>query len=706
MLNISSTYGPTRANPPTTAYPFGSIKNESVPNANDGTPLDQAWGNDGTGFDAALMRAAGMTPNNNADTAESSQRLDAMLFITGRVVNTKSDITNANIALGQRVATRGYASVGDGGAAEYIIKSGSVTDTFGDQDAGNNRYAELQPFANLPTLRQYGGVFNGTTDNLARINAALNTWGKLYLDDVKGTPTNQETIDVAVSNTVVLRQYDELHIGRGITLGIPTSLSNTNNPVVFLRSSYIKLKGQHLHGSFIKHQNSHPDGVVKYGADSMSTQTEVSQKCDVSDFTIFGATRFGKTSGDPDILFHVPAPQLPIPGGGEYFTYYSNIRRIGFEGGNVGLWLRGFANGMQISDLYGVNIGNDSAVPAYFIWVQGNLDNNVRNTFFNQSPDATGLVVENLDNRANGSAELMRASYNTFNGIICEQGGTVNSRAVDIRASLQSHYEIIDNVFQGSNIYAGFDDDNNTLHATQSTRLNDTTVKSLNVGSSVNVQRSTSGDSSQEGMSVGDGVTNSITSDNDISILFNRINGGGRIADFRIDGLNVGQVYSTGSGIISLTGPNAGIQLRDTFVAPCDDDGALLNNTLASGDPSARYTTIYLTNNPDVSSDRNLKTDEDELSDWMISAGREIKSNIKIWRWAHKVAMTDDENEGDNARYHTGPMAQDVVNILKKHAPEGFDVFNLSLISKSVLDKETRYSIKPTEIMWLIMAGM
>lgn len=77
MLNLLARFSP-RVNPATPDYPFGSIKNESVPGAKDGTPLDADWGNDMAGFDAALLVEAGISPNNQPDKAGSSQRLQAL----------------------------------------------------------------------------------------------------------------------------------------------------------------------------------------------------------------------------------------------------------------------------------------------------------------------------------------------------------------------------------------------------------------------------------------------------------------------------------------------------------------------------------------------------------------------------------------------------------------------------------------------------
>lgn len=76
-LKIFEKFSP-RANPADADYPYGSIKNESVPGAKDGTPLDASWGNDMLGFTDALLDEAGITPNGLPDTVQSSQRLEAL----------------------------------------------------------------------------------------------------------------------------------------------------------------------------------------------------------------------------------------------------------------------------------------------------------------------------------------------------------------------------------------------------------------------------------------------------------------------------------------------------------------------------------------------------------------------------------------------------------------------------------------------------
>lgn len=85
-IKIFEKFAP-RANPADADYPYGSIKNESVPGAKDGTPLDADWGNDYAGFDAELFAQAGIVPSGAPDKKGASQRVDAIKEV---IVNTAS----------------------------------------------------------------------------------------------------------------------------------------------------------------------------------------------------------------------------------------------------------------------------------------------------------------------------------------------------------------------------------------------------------------------------------------------------------------------------------------------------------------------------------------------------------------------------------------------------------------------------------------
>ena len=88
MLKIYQRYAPA-AVAPTTDYPLGSIKNDSVPGSDDGTPLEKDWGNNVEGFHQALMAEASLTASGSPDTAQVSQLLEAVKIVAASVVKTQ-----------------------------------------------------------------------------------------------------------------------------------------------------------------------------------------------------------------------------------------------------------------------------------------------------------------------------------------------------------------------------------------------------------------------------------------------------------------------------------------------------------------------------------------------------------------------------------------------------------------------------------------
>jgi len=88
---IFNKYSP-RANAPDTDYPYGSIKNETVAGANDGTPLDQEWANDYEGYTQALLAQGNVVPSGDPDTVLVSDRMIALNNIISKAALTSLNI--------------------------------------------------------------------------------------------------------------------------------------------------------------------------------------------------------------------------------------------------------------------------------------------------------------------------------------------------------------------------------------------------------------------------------------------------------------------------------------------------------------------------------------------------------------------------------------------------------------------------------------
>lgn len=146
----------------------------------------------------------------------------------------------------------------------------------------------------------------------------------------------------------------------------------------------------------------------------------------------------------------------------------------------------------------------------------------------------------------------------------------------------------------------------------------------------------------------------------------------------------------------------ADLQRLDVYkavVAPNNDGVADLGLT------GQRFRNGYFVNAPTVTSDGTLKTMVDQIPSWLIDAAKELKGSIKIWKWLDRVNSSEDM-EGDNARYHIGPIAQDIESIFNKHCPKDDNVYNYGIIGKYEKDGEEFYNIKATEILWLIVASI
>ena len=124
-IRIFNKYSP-RANAPDSDYPEGSIKNETVVGANDGTPLDQDWANDYEGFTAALLDDAGVTPSGLPDTLNASDRLNALKT----VISNEVPLASTTVAGRIQIATSPEAQTGtDNTKAITPLTLKEVTDT-------------------------------------------------------------------------------------------------------------------------------------------------------------------------------------------------------------------------------------------------------------------------------------------------------------------------------------------------------------------------------------------------------------------------------------------------------------------------------------------------------------------------------------------------------------------------------------------------
>ena len=134
---------------------------------------------------------------------------------------------------------------------------------------------------------------------------------------------------------------------------------------------------------------------------------------------------------------------------------------------------------------------------------------------------------------------------------------------------------------------------------------------------------------------------------------FNRINSDGDIVRFQKDGASVGTIGNKTR--LYMAGTDMGIYFGPTYIAPVNSLGNLRDNQYEIGNPSYRWEDAYITNGVTTGSDANDKQDIATLTDTEMLVAARLSQTFRTYRWKDKVV-----EKGDNARTHTGTIAQEV----------------------------------------------
>jgi len=160
------------------------------------------------------------------------------------------------------------------------------------------------------------------------------------------------------------------------------------------------------------------------------------------------------------------------------------------------------------------------------------------------------------------------------------------------------------------------------------------------------------------------------------SLILNRKSSDGSIAEFYKDGSAIGNIGVTNASLgIGQGDTGLGFFATDNILFPSTAVGLTRDNAIDLGYGSGRFDDIYATNATIQTSDQTEKQDIAALTSTEMLVGKRISALFKTFRWKDKVA-----SKGDNARTHTGIIAQDVQAAF---TAEGLDAGDYSLFISS-----------------------
>ena len=137
---------------------------------------------------------------------------------------------------------------------------------------------------------------------------------------------------------------------------------------------------------------------------------------------------------------------------------------------------------------------------------------------------------------------------------------------------------------------------------------------------------------------------------------FNRLSSDGDVLQFRQDNADIGSIGVNGDRVyLAVSGHGVALDASGNSFLPTTDSGGNQDNFVDIGASSARFDDIYATNGTIQTSDETEKQDIASLTSAEITAATAISKLFKTYKWKDKVAA-----KGDNARTHTGVVAQQV----------------------------------------------
>lgn len=264
--------------------------------------------------------------------------------------------------------------------------------------------------------------------------------------------------DWRCDSMITIEANQSLTLMPGAKLRRYSANSASTDPVVWLRGSNAKIAGAGKRVSGIYTQNRAPKGVVRIGHEDMAHSHATVTFCTLRGVEIGGSIVNGQTSGHPDICVFIPNAQI----GGINANYYHTLDDILLSSANFGINLRGWANSNLITDIHGRQLGNATLGDGGLFWLQGSLDNTIVGMQFHASPGQAAIILDDYDNTGVSGGVRHQNQYNSFVGVVCEQGGA-GAVGVKSYASRTTYIGIRDNVQGGNILHSTWNAQGNTL---------------------------------------------------------------------------------------------------------------------------------------------------------------------------------------------------------------------------------------------------
>lgn len=239
------------------------------------------------------------------------------------------------------------------------------------------------------SVKDFGAVGDGVTNDTAAIQAAIDTSKQVYVPDG----------DYRTDSPVYVTGACCLRLSRGATLHRNSAYSASTLPVVYVLDSYSELRGGR-----ILTDNASPDGAVVLGHLNNSDNRNV-WNWRFLDVDVQGNNSTGS------IGWAIPSGQVTYPSIVNYFGTVSNINTKGFD---IGCKLFELANAHNCNNLHFWQCKTAN------ISLRGAYANNFNNMFFHGGTQNGCVGIQILD-RLLGTDH--HSSSNTFTGWTCETGG-------------------------------------------------------------------------------------------------------------------------------------------------------------------------------------------------------------------------------------------------------------------------------------------